>query len=283
MLELTGLGSVLRGIGLLYWLLAFAVIGLGLWKGKTWQRKIAWAGFWIVVFGAWPTMVAIDYAKRQAYEREAWAYFKKKCDTEAGEKIYKTFTGVKSVLVIKPLPPATEKDLYDQFWYGDPYSASAHSRRGESKASSLLRDRPNPNGPSIGFEFVEMKIHEAQSERYERLFPMPSDPQRENSKLVIDKPVSRFGIKWEDISLPEDRKYWVAGSRLSIVDQRDGGLVAERIGYFIEAGFGSRTGQRRPWLTSKGPSTTCPESHTWSDRWFVLRVISPIEGKQNGK
>ena len=74
----------------------------------------------------------------EAYVKEAWAYFKKKCETEAGEKIYKTFSGVKSVLVVKPLPPATEKDLYDQFWYGDPYSnATPWDKRGVSAALKL--------------------------------------------------------------------------------------------------------------------------------------------------
>src|SRR5258706_6935690 len=125
MLELTGMNSVLRGISLLYWLLAAGAIYLAIKKGKDRQAKITWTLIVIVLFGVLPTKEIIDQVRREANAREAWAYFKKLCDEKSGEKIYKTYTGVKSVLVVKPLSPATEKDLYDQFWYGDPYSDSA--------------------------------------------------------------------------------------------------------------------------------------------------------------
>jgi hypothetical protein len=94
-------------------------------------------------------------------------------------------------------------------------------------------------------------------------------------KTLIEKPTSKFGIEWNDISTPEDRKYWVAGSRLRIIDLTDNTIVAERIGYFIEAGFGSRAGGRRPWLTSRGPHTTCPPliGGDYSDNWFLAHVF----------
>jgi hypothetical protein len=282
MLELTGLDSLLRGIGLLYWLLAIGAISLAIWKGKIRQRKIVWAAIAIAVFGFLPAKMLIEQVQRNAYAREAWAYFKKKCETEAGEKIYKTFTGVRSVLVVKPLPPATEKDLYDQFWYGDPYSDSVTPFR-TLIVSRFIRERPSPSGSTKGFDFVEVGFQSGQGLRYERLFPSPVDPQRETSKVAIEKPESQFGLSWEDISTPNDRKYWVAGSRFSIIDLSNNSVIAERIGYYIEAGFGSTAGQRRPWQSSKGPKTTCPESNDWSDRWFVLKVISPVTENRNGK
>src|SRR5262249_4342070 len=119
--------------------------------------------------------------------------------------------------------------------------------------------------------------------RYERLYPLPSDPLRENVKIVIDQPTSRFGVDWEDISTAEDRKYWIAGSHLRVVDLTDNTVVAERIGYFIESGFGSRMNGRRPWLTSRGPNTTCPSAHDWSDRWFVLTALRPGGDAHDGK
>jgi hypothetical protein len=99
------------------------------------------------------------------------------------------------------------------------------------------------------------------------------------------KSESQFGISWDDISTPEDRKYWVAGSRLQILNLADNSVIAERIGYFIEAGFGSTAGQRRPWQTSRGPNTTCPSivNRDFSDRWFVLKVIRSSDGGDNGK
>lgn len=277
MLELTGLGTVLRGLGVLYWMLAIGVIAFALWKGKGWEGKTFWTLVVVTLFGFFPVRGFIEHSQRQAFAREAWAYFRKKCETEAGEKIYKTFTGVKSVLVVKPLPPATEKDLYDQFWYGDPYSASAHSQRGKLEAA-ILASQDTPIAPNVigrGFDFVESVVLTEGSEKKFIKYFYPAG-KRGYTYEFVEKPVSQFGVSWEDISQPEDRKYWIAASRLRITNLRDNSVVAERIGFLIEPGFGSKLGQRRPWQMARGigaNGNSCPETHTWTDRWFVVRVL----------
>ena len=277
MLELTGIASVLRGISILYWLVAVSALALVLWKVKSWWGKAIGAVIVAAVFGYLPAQELIEVSKREAYAREAWAYFRKKCETESAEKIYRAYTGVKSVLVVKPLPPATDKDHYDQFWYGDPYSASATSERAMSASSILTLNSRRPSGVQKGLDFVEIKNQSG--EGYVRITRPPSNDKiagREN----IQTPKSRFGVSWEDISKPEDRRYWVAGSRLRVIDLKDNSIVAERIGFFIESGFGSTAGGRRPWLASRGPSTTCPPllGGDYSDNWFITTVF-----KQDGE
>lgn len=287
MLELTGFGSVLRGIGVLYWLLTIGAIALALYKNKTPRTRTIWVTVVVLVFGFLPAKQMVEQYQKNAFTKEAWAYFKNKCDTEAGEKIYKTFTGLKSVLVVKPLPPATEKDLYDQFWMGDPYSAPAHSQRGRLEAAILAsQDAPSAfDQLGRGFDFVESSV--TSDKAGEKKFVKYSYPlaKRGNVQQPIDQPISRFGILWNDISNHEDRKYWVAGSRLQVIDLADNSIVAERIGYLIEPGFGSIEGQRRPWGISRGPNTTCPsiKNGTFEDRWFILKVLNPIEGGRDGK
>lgn len=289
MLELTGMGSVLRALGVLYWVLAIGAVALALWKGKGRRGKAIWAGVAIAVFGFMPVKGLIEQAQRDTYAREAWAYFKKKCDTEAGEKIYKTYPGVKSVLVVKPLPPATEKDLYDQFWYGDPYSdATPWSQRAELAASRLAwSDGPiSRTERGRGFDFVESAISGKNGEG--KKFIRYSYPKGARNHLSepIESPVSRFAILWEDISTPEDRKYWVAASRLRAIDLTDHTVVAERIGFLIEAGFGSTSGGRRPWLAARGlgqSGRSCPDAHDYSDRWFLLKVFGPTGRAEHGK
>ena len=278
MVELTVLGSVLRAIGVLYWLLAFGVLALVLWKVRGRVGKGLSALAVVVLFGWLPAKQAYEAQKRHNYAREAWAYFNKLCDEKSGEKIYKTYTGVKSVLVVKPLPPAKDMDHFDQFWYGDPYSASATSVRARAAASILTLSSRRPTGIQEGLEFVEMRLEADGAPRYQRITRPTSNSEVARTEF-IDKPVSRFGISWEDISTPEDRVYWVAGSRLQVIDLTDNSVVAERIGYFIEAGFGSRAGGRRPWLTSRGPNTTCPplKGGDYTDQWFITSVL-----KQNG-
>jgi len=278
MLELTGFGSVLRGIGVLYWVLAIGTVGLAIWKGKTWQRKTLWAGIAVMAFGFLPGKLVIEQARRDAFAREAWAHFKRLCDEKSGEKIYKTYTGVKSVRVVRALPPATEKDLYDQFWYGDPYSnATPHEKRGESAALKLA----SPSDPIAydqigrGFDFVEsvMPANDGKEQRNVKLY-YPKGA-RDHVEDPVERTVSQFAISWEDISTPEDRRYWVAGSRLRVIDLTDNSTIAERVGYVIESGFGSKSGQRRPWLASRGQNTTCPalRNGTFEDRWFILKVL----------
>jgi len=288
MLELTGMGSVLRGIGILYWLLAISAVALATWKGKGRRGKTLWTLVAIAVFGFLPAKKITEQAQRDAYAREAWAYFKKLCDEKSGEKIYKTYSGVKSVLVVKPLPPAADKALFDQFWYGDPYSnATPHDKRAESAASKLA----SPNDPVAydqigrGFNFVESVIPSKEGENKRIVKYFYPDGARDYMQEPVDHPVSRFGISWEDISTQEDRKFWVAGSRLRVIDLTDNSIVAERIGYLIEAGFGSRVGARNPWLAGRGANTTCPSlrNGTFEDRWFILKVLNPTEGVQNGK
>jgi hypothetical protein len=286
MIELTGIGALLRGVGVLYVLVAVACVGLAVYLPKGWRRKVAFASVALALFGIVPAMQWIEEREREAYAKAAWAHFKKLCAEKSGEKIYKTYTGVKSVLVIKPLPPATEKDLYDQHWYGDPYSNdSAHEDRGE-RAAALLIGRVEFSKyahAQHGFDFIEQHVGKQGESAFQRIHPLKSPPFA--TKVAIAKPDSRFGISWEDISTPEDRKYWVAGSRLRILDLTDNKIVAERVGFFIEAGFGSSAGQRRPWQSSRGPNTTCPPiaNRDFSDRWFILKVLNPIEEKRDGK
>ena len=278
------MGSVLRGLGVLYWLVALACLFAAFKLPRTRAAKGAAAAIVFALFGYLPVTGYIESQKRQAYEREAWAYFRNKCATEAGEKIYKTFSGVKSVVVVKPLPPATDADLYDQYWYGDPYSAPAHSRRGYMEAGTLLGPSPLSNFPGVGFDFVEFRKHEATGDRYIRLSKSNVD-MRDTLEQAIDSATSRFAISWQDISTKEDRAFWVAGSRLSVVDLLSEQVVAERTGFQIESGFGSIAGQRRPWLTSRGSSTTCPQlvNGTFEDRVFVLKVLKRAEDSDRGK
>lgn len=287
MLELTGIASVLRGIGVLYWVLAISTLIAAIYFGKGALGKIVWGVVAIAVFGYLPGKALIEQHQRDTFAKEAWAYFKKLCDEKSGEKIYKTYTGVKSVLVVKPLPPATEKDLYDQFWYGDPYSDDlAVEDRGHRAAAKLIGSRQFVKEFSYaesGYGFIELRTEKEGKQAFLRMTPLIDPPFV--TKSEITKPESRFGISWDDISTLEDRQYWVAGSRLRVLDLTDNSVVAERIGYFIEAGFGATGGQRRPWQTSRGPNTTCPAmiSRDHMNRFFVLKVLRPAEGNANGK
>jgi hypothetical protein len=275
--ELLGLSSILGSLAVAYWFFAAACIALALYLPKDKRKKTVAAIAAVIVFGVLPAKSYFDKRERDAYAAEAWAYFKKLCSDESGEKIYKRFSGVKSVFVTKPLAPASEKDLFDQFWNGDPYSnATPHSGRAESAAWKLAsKTLPVEFGKrGNGFEFVESIDPLANQESVKKYWEEEGKERSERITL----PTSRFAISWEDRSTALDRKYWIARSHLTIVDQTTGDKVAERIGFQIEPGFGSTGGHRRPWLAGRGPRSTCPEAHDFSDRWFLLKVLRSNEG-----
>jgi hypothetical protein len=155
----------------------------------------------------------------------------------------------------------------NQFWYGDPYSASPHSNRADYAALRLVMSRRHRSGKGIqkGLDFVELKNDAG--EGYTRIY-RPVSNDKLSVREHIQRPVSKFGVSWEDISTPEDRKYWVAGSRFRVIDLKDNSIVAERIGYLLGAGFGSRSGEGT-WLTGR----SCPPADDSTDQWFITSVF----------
>ncbi len=92
-MELTGIGSVLRGLGDLYLLLAIACIAAAAIKPAGWKRKAIATTVVSILFGILPAKSLMEKSRHDAYAREAWAYFKKLCDEKSGERIYKTLFG----------------------------------------------------------------------------------------------------------------------------------------------------------------------------------------------
>ncbi len=292
MLEIFGLTGLLQGLAVAYGLLAIGVLALVVWMADTTRGKAIAAATVVGIFGAWPVSEYLNYqaretaeaeakATRDAFAREAWAYFRKKCDESSGEKIYVKVASARSVLVMKPLPPASEKDIQDQHWFGDPYSnATPISSRGDSAARKLISDSKAGDGRvHKGLEFVEMEEGKGDAVRLIRVARTNGSPEMEISEIT--KPVSRYGVSWEDISTPADRRYWVAGSRFRVVDIQTGAVVAERVGFLIEPGFGSTAGFRKPWLIARSSANTCPAltSFDYSDQQFISRLFRSQEEK----
>jgi hypothetical protein len=273
--ELKAAAGAALGLGIVYWLIAACALAAAFYYPKPPKFKALAAGLVVFLFSLLPAKFAFDAYAHSRYAQEAWAHFRKLCAEKSGEKVYKSFTGVKSILVLKPLPPASDKDHFDQFWYGDPYSGTATPERGLRAASILTLASRRGGQRQEGFEFVEIGPELLKVAGYQRI---SSDSRGAYARIEIERPESRFGVLWEDISTPEDRAYWVAGSRLRVVDRADNEIVAERIGFLIEAGFGSRAGARRPWQVSRHSRTTCPPldwSDVYADQVFLTKVLKP--------
>jgi hypothetical protein len=232
------------------------------------RRALAFAAAAMLIAGLVLFANYLEKDRSEQFARDAWAHFSTRCEKDSGEQVYETFPHVSSVVVLKPLPPASDRDLSDQFWYGDPYSnATAAKDRAERVASALLGTVRFAAGLSQrGFDFVEIPAADESGGGFLRITLANDSPERVSQRT--NSLASRFAAVWEDISTPEDRKYWVAGSRLRIIDLLTESLVAERVGYLIEPGSVS-------WTTARVARTTCPAvvNGTYHDRGFVLSVL----------
>ena len=86
----------------------------------------------------WMSAAAYDPLNRQEYLakiKEAKAYYKNKCATVAGEKIYKTVPEVEGVLLMKIRPHATDREYSDPNWPGAAFGRELSS---DSYISSFL-------------------------------------------------------------------------------------------------------------------------------------------------
>ena len=278
------IGNIL--ITLVYYGTAALLIYVAMsWRTPIWQKTVA-VSVVVTAFAYLPVSGYLKYRDKQAYSRTAWERFNRYCADKAGEKVHRRAHDVASVVVMRPRTEKVIDHDSDQFWKGDPYGGG---HVGQTELKSLLwqiKDDSVPNDVRRGFQFVETieKLPDGREQVYEhRLAPsfgVDSDPALE-SKLV-SKRQSRFGFTWDDISTNDDRKYWIAGSALRVIDLESNEIIAERIGYMIDPGFGNRSGGRSPWLIAV--SSSCPKlvrgQERYATRTLVIRVLTPVAGEK---
>lgn len=280
--------------------LAYAVVASGLIyvvaTGPTLLRRKVLAGtFGVAALSILPGIAAKDAIERkvaqadiETYRLEAWAHFEKRCAADAGEKIYRTIENVKGLLLLKPRQQATDVQLRDQYWRGDPYGHDSIVPDSEIRNFiGYLNDRnvatKTPTSRP-GYQFVETKNPGGGYTRFQL-----SATGQEFKQTSVAEPESLYGITWTDISTDEDRKYWVAGGRLQVVKLATNEVLGERIGFLLEPGFGSIAGGRVPWGHARFMSSNraaCPPFQPRSlvpiNRLFVEKVLVPARRGSNG-
>ncbi|MGH8853897.1 MAG: hypothetical protein ACREWI_06420, partial [Telluria sp.] len=191
--------------------------------------------------------------------------FVQRCQA-AGERIDQTVDGVDGVLLLKIRPTAI--NYGDQFRLDDPYGRDF---RGDGYIENFLsahhelpriyrrlwESPPPETSPSqIGYTFVDV-VDAATSVRlrYTATIEQPGKTDRRFSpnyyRVVLSsapapEPSPRYGVTYDDISTPEDRAHWIAGSSLKVIDLQERKVIAERIGYMFDPGQG-RGGRGSPW------------------------------------
>lgn len=224
--------------------------------------------------------------------------FQQRCAV-AGERILRTVKDVDGVLLLKLRPEA--RNFGNQFRLDDPYGSeylgegyiksflqAHHELPGEI---ARLKGRSYSASEQIGYTFVEAdNPSDGKRHRYMAIIDQPgkTDPRYviDYARVVVTSspssgPSPRYGVTYDDISTTEDRKHWIAGSSLKILDLQTNEVIAERIGYMMDPGQGNKSGGRSPWLIAA--SHACPafkgrhpalSQGGQTDR-FVEKVLQP--------
>lgn len=313
-IDLTPFGGLLRGIGLLYWGVALGAAGLALWLPKRWIVKLPLAALVLAGF-IYPIAARVSERKQtqslaQTKLDQAMLLFEERCKT-AGERITRTVENVEGVVWMKWREPGLNRD--DQFKLDDPYGKDCWAEDCIVWLLRMTRDvSRNPEGASKhrgAYKFVETV--DPRDGRWYRYFgAMKLTPawtpegiaklKRETGedppsfsfrasfeREPIDKPTARYGITWDDISTREDREHWIAGGSLKVIDRQSNEVIAERVGYMVDRGQGSKAGGAAPWLEAQ--QTACPlfsdSPHSGrrhrrdENRELVIRVLQPSKGE----
>jgi hypothetical protein len=296
LIELTGLGDLLRLVGVLFWVLVIGALIAALALPKTRRGKTAATLIVVGLFAAFPGRWAWLAKQRQDAARARYeiaeAMFQERCK-KAGEFIYRTAEDVEGIFLLKLRPDGI--NYRDQYRMDDPYGSES---MGEVYLMGFLLGRNEKgvfvvDGPVVskGYRYVDA-IDPKNGQRYRYTGRIEEPWQRDKrylkgyTRFVLDRvlspdPAPRYGVTFDDISTREERDYWIAGSLLRVIDLKTNEVMAERIGYMMDRGQGNDSGGRAPWLFAADHA--CPRFPGGSSgqprqtRIFVEKVLYPTQ------
>jgi hypothetical protein len=291
-LDLTPFGPLLSAMGQLYWGLALGLALLALWLPKRWWIKVPLAAAVMAAF-VYPVVTHVQderhrYDAVKARHDEAMARFELRCK-EAANKVNRTVEGVDGVLLLN----LRRESRVDES--GDPRAnpnwadaALPGEFGGEGYLRSFLfweqhQDKRNPRGylnqyPSDlpGYRYVDVREPDGSTYRY-RLVVTKVGNHSQLFREPVTGRAARYAIDFVNLVDPDDRRLWIAGTRVVITDTVAGDVVAERTWFSVDPGQGSTAGGRSPW----GHAKTCPQPEGVGapTRFFVDQILRPAKGE----
>lgn len=286
MLELGAGADILRAVGALYWGLIGVLIVLAIWLPKRgWQKALGVVMVLVVFMG--PAFKREQEQAQQVDERKARydkakALFDERCKT-AGEKIYRTVENVEGVFLLNVRVDDGNRNAANPNW---PDAGLPNEYGGEAYIYSFLgwehhEDKRNLRGylnhipsDSPGYRYVDTQSKAGAIWRFALRTPgeqgFPS-----LSKTEHIGPFARYSVAFTNLVNPEDRKYWVAGTTVTVTDVQTSEVLAQATWYSFEPGQGSKAGGRQPWRFA----LSCPELRGGKERsptrFFVDQVLKP--------
>ena len=203
---------------------------------------------------------------RKRYE-PAKARFDQLCQN-AGEKIYRTADNVDGILLLKvrgddeKYQDNSYNPLKDQMWEDAALESEA---AGENYIERFL-----PVLSRVSCDYVDVLQKNGSWVRYSTRW--------ENERWVRDKQPNpnsraRYAFTYENDISWENRKHWIAGTTIKIIDTKTNTLMAEKTMYVFvpELGYSKFEQNPNPW----GRGDRCPEENQYQQQTvsFVRKVL----------
>ena len=264
------------------------IIAMAIGFKFTARKNRLWVGLLIAVAVPYscvsPLVHELKRDQQKAAEKEAeWrkryepakARFDQLCQN-AGEKIYRTADNVDGILLLK-VRGDDEKyqsnrynPLKDQMWE-DAAVESDWFRNGY--IDGFLPYTMRNFQSSSGYTYVDVLQKDNSIIRYSGDWqitlnhPFHTEP---NPKFP-----ARYAVTYENDISWENRKHWIAGTTIKIIDTKTNELMAEKTMYaFVpELGYSKYEQTPNPW----GRGQRCPSENSYEQRTatFILKVLFP--------
>lgn len=269
-------------IFLSYWgtmlgMIAIALLIIWLKQGQVRHKIVRSIAYVILIPTVFIWILMPSKAERKANQERKQRYetgkaiFAERCKN-AGEKIYKTVDDVEGVMLLKVRVPTPNREtlMKNPMWAA---AAAAKEFTDLEYIASFLNYRSRIYSNKT-YHHIDVLQSNQSIIRYEGTWNYIDKPFQET---LNPKNPARYAITFEDDVNLEDRKYWVAGTTIKIIDLKTNEILGERTIYAFEHGQGSLANARMPWLRAE----ICPEkpkNYSWDYFYtflFVHKVLKP--------
>ena len=207
---------------------------------------------------------------RKRYD-PAKARFDQLCQN-AGEKIYRTADNVDGILLLKVRGDDEKYQNYsynprkDQMWE-DAAVESEFDREAYIEEFLLWATSSFPRYAYIDVVQKDSSIIRYSTRGEDRNWAMDKQPN--------PHPRARYAVTYENDISWENRKHWIAGTTIKIIDTQTNELMAEKTMYaFVpELGYSKFEQNPNPW----GRGMRCPDENSYEQKTviFVSKVLIP--------
>lgn len=226
-------------------------------------------------------LIALYAVGRWGYGEISYAYFQHKCETEAGEFIYRTVNNVEGLYQMRPRDP---RDYFDRLRHGDiPEDPYGHTNREAQRPHQMfVRKKFND---FVYYKFLETSMSPPNSilDKYDTPPVVTGEPYWIYTIVDIETDgkmkrtiyhaeqsssiKSKYGFTWNEVRDKWDKFFGIYGSELIVKDLIDDETLGIRRGYFYLNNFSRR-------------ASICPRRKNSNSTYaFVSKVLMPIKSE----